>query len=58
MGIPAKDRQELLNEVGPKLVRMGEAYRDPSIGGYGLNGDGRISRRALDVISEAAKNLK
>lgn len=57
MGIPESKWQSVLDESGPKLVKMGEAYRDPSIGGYGLNGDGRLSRQALDVISESAKNV-
>ena len=58
MGIPKDKWQAVLDQSGPKLVRMGEAYRDPSIGGFGLNGDGRLSKRALDVISESARNVK
>lgn len=58
MGIPHDKWHDVLRESGPKLVRMGEAYSDPSLGGYGLNGDGKLSYRALDVINEAAKNVK
>lgn len=58
MGIPKDKWQAVLDQSGPKLVRMGEAYRDPSIGGFGLNGDGRLSKRALDVIAESARNVK
>ena len=58
MGIPKDKWQAVLDQSGPKLVRMGEAYRDPSIGGFGLNGDGHLSKRALDVIAETARNVK
>ena len=58
MGIPKDKWQAVLDQSGPKLVRMGEAYNDPSIGGYGLNGDGRLSQRALNVIADSARNVK
>jgi hypothetical protein len=58
MGIPKDKWQSVLDQSGPKLVRMGEAYNDPSIGGYGLNGDGRLSQRALNVIADSARNVK
>lgn len=58
MGIPRDKWQEVLDRSGPRLVRMGEAYRDPSVGGFGLNGDGHLSRRALDVIANTARNVK
>lgn len=58
MGIPKDKWQAVLDQSGPKLVRMGEAYSDPSIGGYGLNGDGRLSERALKVIADSARNVK
>lgn len=58
MGIPKDKWQEVLNQSGPKLVRMGEAYNDPSIGGFGLKGDGRLSTRALGVIADTARNVK
>lgn len=58
MGIPRDKWQEVMDKSGPKLVRMGEAYRDPSIGGFGLNGDGRLSERALRTIADTARTVK
>lgn len=60
LGVPAEKRHELLMKVGPKLVKMGEAYRDndPKIGGYGLNGDGKLSTNALKYISDTAKTIR
>lgn len=58
LGIPKDKWAETLQKAGPKLVKMGEAYVDPSIGGYGLKGDGTLSRSALRTIADVAKTIK
>lgn len=56
MGIPKSEHEQLLREVGPKLEKMGIAYRDHKIGGFGINmtEDGKMPKKALEVISKAA----
>ncbi|MEO5950453.1 MAG: hypothetical protein ABIQ04_03305 [Candidatus Saccharimonadales bacterium] len=55
LNVPAGDRAALLEKVGPKLEKMGAAYRDASVGGWGINmpANGQFSDAVLKVIAEA-----
>lgn len=55
MGVTsASDQKALLNEIGPKLVSMGEAYKDADLGGYGISEPGKLSNGALSLIQSVA----
>jgi len=57
MGVHNPHQQaELLKAVGPRLERLGIAYRDPNIGGWGISHSGHMPKAALDLIHHAAVN--
>lgn len=57
LGVKSKDRATLLAKVGPKLQQMGIAYKDPSIGGYGISHSGTMPKKALVYINSVAREL-
>ncbi len=51
----SSERAEVLKTAGPDLVRMGVAYPDPSIGGFGIRRSGEMPHGALDLLRNTAK---
>ena len=58
MGIPREKWAATLRKAGPELVKMGVAYKDRAVGGYGFSQEGQLSRSAMRVISKAAQSIK
>ena len=58
MGIPRDKWAATLRKAGPELVKMGVAYKDQAVGGYGFSQEGPLKRAALQVISKAAGSIK
>jgi hypothetical protein len=58
MGIPREKWAATLRKAGPELVKMGVAYKDQAVGGYGFSQEGQLSRSSMLVISKAAQSIK
>jgi hypothetical protein len=56
MGIKSTaDQKALLNEIGPKLVKMGAAYSAPELGGFGISSSGELPTDAIKLIQSVGE---
>ncbi len=55
MGIPKEHWADVLNDAGPKLGKIGEAYYDNNAGEWRISRPGQLSESALRVIAAASK---
>lgn len=54
MGVPRNIWGKVLNEAGPRLQKLGEAYFDKAHGEWRIPHSGQFSREALEMIASAA----